>query len=103
VLLGEFQKLLNSRTKLVSFTHVSNALGTVTPAQEIIAMAHRVGVRVLLDAAQSVSHLQVDGQALDCDWFIFSGHKIFGPTGIARCMARQSCLSRCRRGKAAVK
>ncbi|MDD5265811.1 MAG: family 2A encapsulin nanocompartment cargo protein cysteine desulfurase [Methylococcales bacterium] len=82
VLLGEFQKLLNSRTKLVSFTHVSNALGTVTPAQEIIAMAHGVGARVLLDAAQSVSHLHVDVQALDCDWCVFSGHKIFGPTGI---------------------
>jgi cysteine desulfurase/selenocysteine lyase len=82
VLLGEYQKLLNSRTKLVSFTQVSNALGTVTPAGEMIEMAHRVGARVLLDGAQSVSHLRVDVQALDCDWFVFSGHKIFGPTGI---------------------
>ncbi|MDD5321253.1 MAG: family 2A encapsulin nanocompartment cargo protein cysteine desulfurase [Methylococcales bacterium] len=82
VLLGEYQKLLSSRTRLVAFTQVSNALGTVTPAQEIIAMAHRVGARVLLDAAQSVSHLHVDVQALDCDWCAFSGHKIFGPTGI---------------------
>ncbi|HEY8037702.1 MAG TPA: family 2A encapsulin nanocompartment cargo protein cysteine desulfurase [Methylobacter sp.] len=82
VLLGEYQKLLNSRTKLVSFTQVSNALGTVTPAREMIEMAHRVGARVLLDGAQSVSHLRVDVQALDCDWFVFSGHKIFGPTGI---------------------
>lgn len=82
VLLGEYQKLLNSRTKLVSFTQVSNALGTVTPAREMIEMAHRVGARVLLDGAQSVSHLRVDVQALDCDWFVFSGHKIFAPTGI---------------------
>ncbi|QWF70198.1 cysteine desulfurase [Methylomonas paludis] len=82
VILSEFSKLLNARTKLVSFTHVSNALGTVTPAQEIIAMAHQAGAKVLLDGAQSVSHLRVDVQALDCDWLVFSGHKIFGPTGI---------------------
>jgi len=82
ILLGEYQKLLNSRTRLVAFTQVSNALGTVTPAREMIEMAHRVGARVLLDGAQSVSHLRVDVQALDCDWFVFSGHKIFAPTGI---------------------
>ena len=82
VLLGEYQKLLSARTKLVSFTQVSNALGTVTPAKVMIDMAHRVGAKVLLDGAQSVSHLRVDVQALDCDWFVFSGHKIFGPTGI---------------------
>ena len=92
VLLGEYQKLLSSRTKLVSFTHVSNALGTVTPAQEIIAMAHRVGARVLLDAAQSVSHLHVDVQALDCDWCVFSGHKIFGPTGIGAVYGKAELL-----------
>jgi cysteine desulfurase / selenocysteine lyase len=82
IILSDYQKLLNSRTKLVSFTQVSNALGTVTPAQTMIEMAHRVGAKVLLDGAQSVSHLRVDVQALDCDWFVFSGHKIFGPTGI---------------------
>ena len=82
VLLAEYQKLLTPRTQLVSFTHVSNALGTITPAQEMIAMARRVNARVLLDGAQSVSHLGVDVQALDCDWFVFSGHKVFGPTGI---------------------
>ena len=92
VLLDDYQKLLNSRTKLVSFTHVSNALGTVTPAAEIIAMAHRVGARVLLDAAQSVSHLQVDVQALDCDWCVFSGHKIFGPTGIGAVYGKSELL-----------
>ncbi len=82
VLLDEYQKLLNANTKLVSFTQVSNALGTVTPAQEMIAMAHQVGAKVLLDAAQSVSHLSADVQSLNCDWLVFSGHKIFGPTGI---------------------
>ncbi|CAA9891851.1 putative cysteine desulfurase [Candidatus Methylobacter favarea] len=92
VLLGDYQKLLNSRTRLVSFTHVSNALGTVTPAQEIIAMAHRVGARALLDAAQSVSHLHVDVQALDCDWCAFSGHKIFGPTGIGALYGKAELL-----------
>jgi cysteine desulfurase/selenocysteine lyase len=92
VLLGEYQKLLNSRTKLVAFTHVSNALGTVTPAQEIIAMAHRVGARVLLDAAQSVSHLKVDVQALDCDWCVFSGHKVFAPTGIGAVYGKAELL-----------
>ena len=82
VLLDEYQKLLNANTKLVSFTQVSNALGTITPAREMIEMAHRVGAKVLLDAAQSVSHLSADVQSLDCDWLVFSGHKIFGPTGI---------------------
>lgn len=82
IILSEYQKLLTSRTKLVSFTQVSNALGTITPAQEIIELAHRAGAKVLLDAAQSVSHIKVDVQALDCDWLVFSGHKIFGPTGI---------------------
>ncbi len=82
IILSEYQKLLNPKTKLVSFTQVSNALGTVTPAQTMIELAQRVGAKVLLDGAQSVSHLGVDVQALKCDWFVFSGHKIFGPTGI---------------------
>lgn len=82
IVLSEYQKLLSNRTKLVAFTHVSNALGTVTPAQEIIDLAHRHGAKVLLDGAQSVSHLKIDVQQLDCDWFVFSGHKVFGPTGI---------------------
>jgi cysteine desulfurase/selenocysteine lyase len=82
VLLDDYQKLLSDKTKLVSFTYVSNALGTITPAHEMIELAHRVGAKVLLDAAQSVSHLSADVQSLNCDWLVFSGHKIFAPTGI---------------------
>lgn len=82
LLLDEFGKLLNAKTKLVAFTQVSNALGTITPAKAIVEMAHRVGARVLVDGAQSVSHMKVDVQDLDADFFVFSGHKLFGPTGI---------------------
>lgn len=82
VILSEYERLVGPRTRLVAFTQVSNALGTVTPAAEMIEIAHRRGARVLLDGAQSVSHLPVDVQALGCDFFVFSGHKVFGPTGI---------------------
>ena len=82
LLLGEYQRLLNDRTQLVAVTQVSNALGTVTPVQEIVAMAHRAGAKALVDGAQSVSHMKVDVRSLDADFFVFSGHKIFGPTGI---------------------
>ena len=82
VLLEEYTKLLGPRTRLVSFSQVSNALGTVTPAQEMVAIAHRYGACVLVDGAQAVSHMPVDVQALDCDFYAFSGHKVFGPTGI---------------------
>jgi cysteine desulfurase/selenocysteine lyase len=82
VILDEYQKLLGPRTRLVAFAQVSNALGTVTPAQQMIEMAHRHGAKVLLDGAQSVSHMHTDVQLYDCDFFVFSGHKMFGPTGI---------------------
>jgi len=82
VILEEYEKLLNPRTRIVSFSQVSNALGTITPAREMVEMAHRHGARVLVDGAQAVSHMRVDVQALDCDFYVFSGHKIFGPTGI---------------------
>lgn len=82
VILEEYEKLLGPRTRVVSFSHVSNALGTVTPAREMVEIAHRYGARVLVDAAQSVSHMPVDVQSLDCDFLVFSGHKVFGPTGI---------------------
>lgn len=82
VMLDEYEKLLGPRTRLVAFSQVSNALGTVTPAREMIEIAHRYGARVLVDGAQAVSHLRVDVQTLDSDWYVFSGHKVFGPTGI---------------------
>ncbi|MBS1213235.1 MAG: cysteine desulfurase, partial [Proteobacteria bacterium] len=82
ILLDEYEKLFNSRTKLAAFSQVSNALGTITPVREMVEIAHRHGARALVDGAQAVSHLRVDVQALDCDWYVFSGHKVFGPTGI---------------------
>jgi cysteine desulfurase/selenocysteine lyase len=82
VILEEYAKLLSPRTRIVSFSQVSNALGTITPAREMVEMAHRHGARVLVDGAQAVSHMRVDVQALDCDFYVFSGHKVFAPTGI---------------------
>ena len=82
VILEEYEKLLGPRTRIVAFSQVSNALGTITPARQMIEMAHRHGVRVLVDGAQSIAHMGVDVQLLDCDFFVFSGHKIFAPTGI---------------------
>jgi cysteine desulfurase/selenocysteine lyase len=81
-LLGEYEKLLGPRTRLVSVVHVSNVLGTINPVEDVIALAHRRGVPVLLDGAQAVPHLRVDVQDLDCDFYAFSGHKLYGPTGI---------------------
>jgi cysteine desulfurase/selenocysteine lyase len=82
VILEEFEKLLGPRTRLVAFSQVSNALGTITPAKEMVALARRHGAKVMVDGAQAVSHMAVDVQALDCDFYVFSGHKIFAPTGI---------------------
>lgn len=82
LLLGEFEKLLGPKTKLVAATQVSNALGTVTPVEEIVELGHRYGARVLIDGAQSIPHIPIDVQSLGADFFVFSGHKIFGPTGI---------------------
>ena len=82
ILLDEYQKLLNSRTKLVSVTQVSNALGTIVPVREVTELAHRAGARVLIDGAQAVSHMPVDVRSLGADFYVFSGHKVFGPTGI---------------------
>ncbi len=80
--LDEYERLLTPRTKLVAVAHVSNALGTINPVAAMIALAHRRGIAVLVDGAQAVPHLHVDVQALDCDFYAFSGHKIYGPTGI---------------------
>lgn len=93
ILLDEYTKLLNSKTKLVSFTQVSNALGTVTPAKQIVELAHQAGAKVLVDGAQSVSHMRVDVRYLDADWFVFSGHKIFGPTGIGVLYGKEAILN----------
>jgi cysteine desulfurase/selenocysteine lyase len=92
IILEAYGALLNPRTKLVSFTQVSNALGTITPSTQMTAMAHAVGARVLLDGAQSVSHMRTDVVATGCDWFVFSGHKVFAPTGIGALYGRSDVL-----------
>ncbi len=92
VILEEYEKLLGPRTRLVSLTQVSNALGTITPARDMVSMAHRHGARALVDGAQSVSHLRVNVQELGCDFFVFSGHKVFGPTGIGAVYGRPEVL-----------
>lgn len=93
VLLDEYARLLGPKTKLVSFTQVSNALGTITPAQKIVEMAHAAGARVLVDGAQAVSHMPVDVRALNADWYVFSGHKVFGPTGIGVLYGKEDLLN----------
>ncbi len=92
--LAAFERLLGERTRLVSVVHLSNALGTVNPVRRIIAAAHGRGIPVLVDGAQSAPHLAVDVQALDCDFFVFSGHKLFGPTGIGVLYGREALLDR---------
>ncbi|WP_316789557.1 cysteine desulfurase [Pedobacter frigoris] len=87
-----FHELLNFRTKLVSIVHVSNALGTVNPVKEIVDAAHRVGARVLVDGAQSAVHLDIDVQDIDCDFFAFSGHKVYGPTGVGALYGKKELL-----------
>ena len=82
LLLDEYEKLINPRTKLVSIVHQSNALGTINPVEEIVQIAHGQGVPVLLDGAQAIAHVSVDVQQLGCDFYAFSGHKLYGPTGI---------------------
>jgi cysteine desulfurase/selenocysteine lyase len=91
--LDQYAQLINDRTKIVSVTHVSNALGTVTPVKQIIDIAHRAGVNVVIDGAQAVSHLRVNVQALDADFYVFSGHKVFGPTGIGVVYGKKEILS----------
>jgi cysteine desulfurase/selenocysteine lyase len=93
IILEEYEKLLNPKTRIVSVTQVSNALGTVTPVRDITAMAHRHGARVLIDGAQSVSHMPVDVQSIGCDFFVFSGHKVFGPTGIGVVYGKDEVLA----------
>lgn len=91
---GEFEKLINRRTKLVSLAHVSNALGTINPVKKMIKTAHERNIPVLVDGAQAVPHLKVDVQDLNCDFYVFSGHKMFGPTGIGALYGRRDWLER---------
>jgi cysteine desulfurase/selenocysteine lyase len=92
IILEEYEKLLGPKTRIVALPQVSNALGTVTPAKEMVEMAHRHGARVLVDGAQAVSHMRVDVQDLGCDFFVFSGHKVFAPTGIGAVYAPAELL-----------
>ena len=94
IVMEEYDRVLNERTKMVAVTHVSNALGTIVPVKEIVARAHRWGTPVLLDGAQAVPHLKVDVRELECDFYAFSGHKMFGPTGIGVLYGRRELLEK---------
>ncbi len=87
-----FARLLNERTRLVAITHMSNVLGTIVPVRDIVRMAHDAGAKVLLDGAQAVTHIPVDMRALDCDFYVFSGHKLYGPSGIGVLYAKEALL-----------
>ncbi|WEK18111.1 MAG: cysteine desulfurase [Candidatus Pedobacter colombiensis] len=90
--MGVYEELLSSKTKLVSIVQVSNSLGTVNPVKEMIAAAHLVGAKVLVDGAQSAVHLDIDVQDMDCDFFAFSGHKVYGPTGVGALYGKKELL-----------
>lgn len=96
LIISEYEKLFTKRTKFVSATHVSNALGTVTPVEELVAIAHAHGVRILIDGAQSIAHIPINVTALDTDFFVFSGHKIFAPTGIGAVYGKSDVLEAAR-------
>jgi cysteine desulfurase / selenocysteine lyase len=90
--LDEYERLLGARTRIVAVTHVSNALGTINPVESIVRLAHDRGIPVLIDGAQAVAHMPVDVQAMGCDFYVFSGHKVFGPTGIGVLYGRAALL-----------
>ena len=92
MLLDEFERLLSPRTKLVAITHMSNVLGTVVPVKEIIRLAHARGIPVLVDGSQSAVHMPIDVRDLDCDFYVFTGHKTYGPTGIGVLYAKKAHL-----------
>jgi cysteine desulfurase/selenocysteine lyase len=92
--MAAYEQLLTEKTKIVSVAHVSNVLGTVNPVEQIIAIAHRHGIPVLVDGAQSAPHFQVDVQRMDCDFYVFSGHKVYGPTGIGVLYGKESWLEK---------
>ncbi|MGD9993449.1 MAG: SufS family cysteine desulfurase [Salinivirgaceae bacterium] len=91
--LNQLEKLINDKTRIIAVNHVSNSLGTINPVKEITALAHQQGVVVLIDGAQAVQHMKVDVQELDCDFYVFSGHKIYGPTGIGVVYGKESWLN----------
>jgi cysteine desulfurase/selenocysteine lyase len=92
IIFEEFEKLLSTKTKMVSIVHASNALGTINPVRKIIEAAHQVGAKVLLDGAQSTSHLEINVQDLDCDFLAFSAHKLYGPTGLGVLYGKREVL-----------
>ncbi len=92
IIQDEYDKLLNEKTKLVAVTHISNTLGTINPVRTMTAKAHAVGAKVLIDGAQSIQHKKIDVQYIDCDFFVFSGHKVFGPTGIGVLYGKEAIL-----------
>jgi cysteine desulfurase / selenocysteine lyase len=92
--LDSFEELINERTRLVAVVHLSNALGTINPIKRLVSLAHARGIPVLVDGAQAAPHLRVDVQDLDCDFFVFSGHKVFGPTGVGVLYGREALLER---------
>lgn len=94
LIMDEFDKLLSKKTKLVAITHISNTLGTVNPVKEIIQKAHAVGAKVLIDGAQSIQHMRINVKELDCDFYVFSSHKVFGPTGIGVLYGKEEILDR---------
>ncbi|MFN5443298.1 MAG: aminotransferase class V-fold PLP-dependent enzyme [Crocinitomicaceae bacterium] len=94
IIYDEYLQLLTEKTKLVAVTHISNSLGTINPIKKIIDDAHKVGAKVLIDGAQSIQHTKIDVQALDCDFYVFSGHKVFGPTGIGVLYGKEAILNK---------
>ncbi len=94
LLMDEFEKMLSKKTKLVAITHISNTLGTINPVKEVIEKAHAVGAKVLVDGAQSIQHMRVDVKDLNCDFYVFSSHKVFGPTGIGVLYGKEDLLDR---------
>lgn len=90
----EFEKLLNPKTKLVAITHISNTLGTINPVKELAQKVHAVGAKILVDGAQSIQHMPIDVKDMDCDFFVFSSHKVFGPTGIGVLYGKEELLDR---------
>ncbi len=95
ILLDAYREILNKKTKLVAVTHMSNVLGTINPVKEMVHLAHAAGAKVLIDGAQSAPHMLVDVQDIDADFFVFSGHKLYGPTGIGILYGKKSSYSKC--------